>query len=46
MKPMMKGGERMTYLITYDLNRPRQDYQGLYQAIKQIGHWRHALQNT
>lgn len=34
------------YLITYDLNSPGQNYEALYNAIKELGHWRHALQNT
>jgi len=34
------------YAITYDLNRPGQKYELLYQAIKNLGtHW-HFMQNT
>lgn len=34
------------YLITYDLNKPGQDYSGLYVAIKEIGSWMHPLDST
>ena len=30
-----------TYIITYDLNSPGQDYDALYDAIQQIGSWCH-----
>ena len=37
----------MVYLITYDLNRPGQNYDGLYQAIKALGSvWWHYLDST
>ncbi len=36
----------MVYIISYDLNRPGQDYQGLYQAIKQLGDWCRPLDST
>lgn len=31
-----------TYLITYDLNRPGQNYSELFEAIKAYGTWAHA----
>lgn len=34
------------YLVTYDLNRPGQDYQELYDRIKQCGNAWHGMQNT
>lgn len=36
----------MTYLITYDLNRPGQNYDKLYEAIKKLGTWWHCLDST
>ncbi|BEU87846.1 hypothetical protein TAMA11512_13100 [Selenomonas sp. TAMA-11512] len=37
----------MVYLITYDLNRPGQNYDSLYQAIKALGSsWWHYLDST
>lgn len=36
----------MVYLITYDLNRPGQNYDGLYKAIKKLGAWWHYLDST
>jgi len=36
----------MKYLITYDLNKPGQDYRSLFDSIKSLGVWNHALQNT
>lgn len=37
----------MAYLITYDLNRPGQNYDDLYQAIKALGSvWWHYLDST
>lgn len=36
----------MVYLITYDLNKPGQDYEGLYEAIKCLGPWWHYLDST
>ena len=34
------------YLITYDLCRPRQEYQDLYEAIKSLGPWWHELDSV
>jgi hypothetical protein len=34
------------YLITYDLNRPGQDYTKLHEAIRQCGEWCHPLEST
>jgi hypothetical protein len=36
----------MIYAISYDLNRPGQDYSGLYQAIMECGSWWHYLDST
>ena len=38
----------MIYLITYDLNKPGQNYKGLYDAIKNAsdGSWMHYLDST
>lgn len=38
----------MVYLITYDLHKPNQDYEGLYEAIKNAstGAWSHRLDST
>lgn len=33
-------------LISYDLNRPGQDYQDLIAAIKAYGNWAHVLKST
>jgi hypothetical protein len=33
-------------LVTYDLNRPGQEYQDLFEAIKAIGPWWHYLDST
>lgn len=33
----------MIYAITYDLNKPGQDYPGLYVEIKKLGSWWHDL---
>lgn len=33
----------MIYAITYDLNKPGQDYDGLYDAVKSCGAWWHYL---
>ena len=33
----------MILLITYDLNKPGQDYPGLYDALKSSGWWWHHL---
>jgi hypothetical protein len=34
------------YEISYDLNRPGQNYQSLYDAIKSLGTWWHCLDST
>lgn len=36
----------MVYLVTYDLNKPGQDYTELYEAIKSLGAWWHYLDST
>ena len=37
----------MVYLITYDLNRPGQDYQKLYKAIEHLSNgYSHCLDST
>lgn len=33
-------------LITYDLNKPGQNYDDLYKAIKALGAWWHYLDST
>lgn len=33
-------------LITYDLNKPGQDYTKLYKSIKALGGWWHHLDST
>lgn len=33
-------------LITYDLNKPGQDYDKLYEKIKALGAWWHHLDST
>ena len=35
-----------TYLITYDLNKPGQDYSKLFDGIKALGAWGHYLDST
>ena len=35
-----------TYLISYDLNRPGQDYPDLWDAIKAFDNWWHFLDST
>lgn len=35
-----------TYIISYDLNRPGQDYASLHKAIKELGAWWHHLDST
>jgi len=35
-----------TYLISYDLNKPGQDYNSLFEAIKELGTWWHCLDST
>lgn len=34
------------YVVSYDLNRPGQDYQDLHEAIKACGSWWHCLDST
>lgn len=36
----------MVVLITYDLNRPGQNYDDLHGAIKELGTWAHPLEST
>ena len=36
----------MVYSISYDLNKPGQDYSALYSAIKELGSWCHPLDST
>jgi len=36
----------MVYIITYDLNKPGQNYNELYEAIKKIGDWIHPLDSN
>jgi hypothetical protein len=33
-------------MITYDLQRPGQDYAGLFEAIKSLGTWWHCLESV
>ena len=35
-----------TFLVTYDLKRPEQNYSDLYDAIKSEGDWQHPLEST
>lgn len=35
-----------SYLITYDLRKPGQNYDELYKAIKDIGTWWHCLESN
>lgn len=36
-----------TYLITYDLHKPSQNYEGLYEAIKALANgWWHHVDST
>lgn len=35
-----------SYLISYDLNRPGQEYEDLYEAIKSLARWWHNLDST
>ena len=35
-----------TYIISYDLNSPGQDYDSLYKAIKSCSAWWHHLDST
>jgi len=34
------------YIISYDLNRPGQNYNELFEAIKALGTWWHCLDST
>jgi CRISPR-associated endonuclease Cas2 len=36
----------MLYLVTYDLNKPKQDYENLFSALKKTGTWWHHLDST
>ena len=36
----------MLYSISYDLNKPGQDYSSLYDEIKELGSWCHPLDST
>lgn len=36
----------MIYSINYDLNKPGQNYDRLYEAIKSIGPWFHAMDSV
>jgi len=36
----------MVYAINYDLKRPGQNYEALYEAIKSCGTWWHYLDST
>lgn len=36
----------MIYAINYDLKRPGQNYEALYEAIKNCGEWWHFLGST
>lgn len=36
----------MILLITYDLNKPGQNYDALYEEIKKAGTWWHHLDST
>jgi len=36
----------MIFLITYDLNKPAQEYPKLYEAIMNLGAWWHHLDST
>lgn len=35
-----------TFLVTYDLKKPGQNYSDLYDAIKNLGEWQHPLEST
>lgn len=37
---------RRVLLVTYDLNKPGQDYEKVHQAIKDLGSWWHYLEST
>jgi hypothetical protein len=34
------------FLIGYDLDKPNQDYESLFEAIKSLGNWWHHLDST
>ncbi len=36
----------MLYLVTYDLNRPGQEYEELYEELKTSSAWWHYLDST
>ena len=36
----------MIYLITYDLKKPGQDYESIYNIIKSANKWWHYLEST
>jgi len=36
----------MVYEISYDLNKPGQDYPELYETIKGLGNWCHPVDST
>lgn len=36
----------MVYIVSYDLNRPGQNYAGLYEALKSFEDWWHYLDST
>ena len=36
----------MLYVISYDLNKPGQNYSELFKAIKNLGSWWHYLDST
>lgn len=36
----------MIFIVSYDLNRPGQDYPNLYETIKTLGSWAHPLEST
>lgn len=42
----MEGGENMIFCISYDLNKPGQNYPGLYDKIKKLGSWCHPVDST
>jgi hypothetical protein len=34
------------YMVSYDLNKPGQDYKGLYEELKNSSNWWHYLDST
>lgn len=36
----------MTYVISYDLNKPGKNYPDLYEEIQSIGSWCHPVDST